>query len=127
MVSLKHTDPKPLSHLLTKFSNLLKNVASICLSDCLLPSEYLRGNVLPAEQHAASDLQSLLDAYANVKTLNTHSTPQLVSCHFRFLIFRDVQTVSCFDTHCHVINTILSQEAELHGLIISVMNFPWNS
>lgn len=47
-------------------------MASICLSDCLLSLEYLRGDVLPAEQHAASDLQSLLHAYANIKTLNTH-------------------------------------------------------
>lgn len=49
-------------------------MASICLSDFLLSSEYLRGDVLPAEQHAASDLQSLLDAHANVKTLNKPHT-----------------------------------------------------
>ncbi|KAK3564667.1 hypothetical protein QTP86_024534 [Hemibagrus guttatus] len=33
------------------------------------PSEYLRGNVLPAEQHAASDLPSFLHSHAHVQTL----------------------------------------------------------
>lgn len=39
------------------------------LTDFALSSEYLRGHVLPAEQHAASDLPSLLNAHANIKTL----------------------------------------------------------
>lgn len=56
------------------FSHLFKNLESVCLSVCLFSSEYLRGDVLPAEQHAASDLQSLLDTYADVKALNTHGT-----------------------------------------------------